>query len=470
MPSDTNPQKAPQQSPEERPAAKHSLTEGSIKDALIRMTIPMILGMFMMFTFSLVDTFFVSLLGTQSLTAISFTFPVTFTIMSLAIGLGVGASAVVAKYLGREDRERAKESSTVINYVALLFAAALIAGCWFFMTPLFTLMGADAELLQLIRQYMGVWFPGSVLLVGLMTANSILRAHGDSKTPSLIMAGSGLINALLDPLLIFGYGPVPAMGIAGAAYATLAAWVLGYGYLFYHLAFRHELISTTLPSWKIMSSSAREMLRIGLPAAGANMMTPLAMGTMTAIAAGFGTSVVAAFGVGARLEPIATLLVLAMSSTLPPLISQNYGAGRLDRIREAYAMSLRFIVIWQLLIYLFLILAAPWIARLFSSDPEVLEVIELFIWILPIGYGMQGIIILSNSSLNAMHRPMSALYLSIARFFVFYVPLAYIGSRLYGISGFFAGAVCANVLMAGVSALTVKRALISEMSQQDSAE
>lgn len=225
---------------------KHSLVEGSIRASLIRMTLPMIVGMFMMFTFSLVDTFFVSLLGTAELTAISFTFPVTFTIMSLAIGLGIGASAVVAKYIGREDLVRAKESSTVINYVALAFAAALIAGCWFFMEPLFTVMGADATLIALIHDYMSIWFPGSVLLVGLMTANSILRAHGDSKTPSIIMAGSGLINALLDPLLIFGWGPVPAMGIKGAAIATLAAWTVGYGYLFYHLAIKHQLISTQI--------------------------------------------------------------------------------------------------------------------------------------------------------------------------------------------------------------------------------
>ncbi len=246
------------------------------------------------------------------------------------------------------------------------------------------------------------------------------------------------------------------MGIKGAAIATLAAWTVGYGYLFYHLAIKHQLISTRLPSQQILVSSSREMLRIGLPAAGANMMTPLAMGTMTAIAAGFGTSVVAAFGVGARLEPIATLLVLAMSSTLPPLISQNYGAGRLDRIKEAYSISLRFIVVWQLAVYLLLIFAAPWIAGFFTSDPEVLETIRLFIWILPMGYGMQGIIILSNSSLNAMHRPMTALYLSIARFFIFYEPCAYLGSRLYGVTGFFGGAVFANTLMAMISWITVK--------------
>ena len=135
------------------------------------------------------------------------------------------------------------------------------------------------------------------------------------------------------------------MGNQCTAIETRAAWTVGYGYLCYHLAMKHRLVSTRLPSRQILMSSSREMLRIGLPAAGANMMTPLAMGTMTAIAAGFGTSVVAAFGVGARLEPIATLLILAMSSTLPPLISQHYGSVRLDWTTQVYTLNLSFILL-----------------------------------------------------------------------------------------------------------------------------
>jgi Na+-driven multidrug efflux pump len=204
------------------------------------------------------------------------------------------------------------------------------------------------------------------------------------------------------------------------------------------------------------------MLRIGIPAAGANMMTPIAAGIMTAIAASFGDTTVAAFGVGARIEPIATLLVLAMSSSLPPLISQNYGAKRLDRVQDAYRLSIRFILGWQLLIYLVLALCAGYIAKIFSDDPDVIESIKLFIWIMPLGYGMQGVIILTNSSLNALHKPLSALYLSIARFFIFYVPLAYLGSIYFGLFGFFVGAVIGNILMAVISWRTINREILKE--------
>jgi len=441
------------------PPGRRNLVDGSIRDALVRMTLPMIVGMIMLFTFSLVDTLFISFLGTEALTAISFTFPVTFTIMSLAIGLGIGASAVVARCLGGAQEKRAREAATVINYLSFLIAAVVVLVLWLLMDTIFRLMGASESLLVPIREYMVVWLPASVLVVCLMTGNSVLRACGDTRTPSILMAAAGLVNALLDPFLIFGLGPFPALGIAGAAWATVAAWLLAFAYLMYVLVVRMEMVSRVVPSRAVLRASGRDMLRIGIPAAGANMMTPLAMGVMTAIAAGFGDTAVAAFGVGARIEPIATLLVLAMSSSLPPLISQNFGALRMDRVAEAYRLALRFILLWQLVVYVVLALGAGVIAGLFSDDPAVIDTIRLFILIMPLGYGLQGVVILTNSSLNALHRPMEALGLSIARFFVFYVPLAWLGSRYFGLAGFFGGAVCGNLLMSLISWRAFRHAL-----------
>ncbi len=449
--------------------SRHKLVEGSVRESLIRMTAPMIVGMLMMFTFNLVDTLFISFLGTEPLTAISFTFPVAFAVMSMAIGLGIGASAVVARYLGRGETDRAREAATVINYISLAMASLLVVVCWIFLDEIFGLLGADGELLALIRRFMLVWLPGSLLIVCMMTGNSILRANGNTRTPSMLMAFAGFCNAVLDPLLIFGLGPFPALGIQGAAWATVISWGLAFSYLYWLLVFKLEMVSRQLPSVETMASSGREMLRIGIPAAGANMMTPLAAGVMTAIAAGFGNSAVAALGVGGRIEPIATLLVLAMSTSLPPLISQNYGAGHVHRVAEAYRISIRFVLVWQLLIYGVLALAAPLIARVFSDDPEVIATIKLFLWILPLGYGMQGIIILTNSSLNALHQPMSALWLSIARFFVFHVPLAWLGSVYFGLWGFFAGAVAGNLLMGAISLAAFNRALNAEMRLREKA-
>ena len=444
---------------ENPPKKRHTLVNDPIPATLIRMTGPMIIGMLMLFTFNLVDTLFISMLGTEPLSAISFTFPVTFMVLSLAIGLGIGTSAVVAKYLGCDECEKAKQASTVTNYTSIALALALSLIAYLFMDPIFRLMGASEALLPQIRAYMSIWLPTSALLVGMNSANSVLRACGDTKTPSLLMAAAGLINAVLDPIFIFGLGPVPAMGIQGAALATLVSWVVGFGYLFYYLIVKVELVYPGLPSRAVIISSSREMLRIGIPAAGANMMTPVAAGIMTAIAAAYGETTVAAFGVGSRLESIASLIVLALSSTLPPFISQNLGAGRTDRIADSYRLTMKFVLIWQLLIYGMMALSAQLIAAVFTEDPAVSRAIELFIWILPLGYGLQGVIILTNSAFNALHKPMIALYLSIARFFLFYVPMAWVGSQLFGLAGFYAGALLGNILMALLSWRSFERAL-----------
>jgi Na+-driven multidrug efflux pump len=201
------------------------------------------------------------------------------------------------------------------------------------------------------------------------------------------------------------------------------------------------------------------MLRIGIPASGANMLTPIAAGVMTAIVAGYGETAVAAYGVGSRLDSIACLVILALSSTLPPFVSQNLGAGRIDRIEEACRLSIRFVLGWQLLVYLVMTLTASGIAWVFTRDPAVSDTIRLYIWIMPLSYGLQGVIILCNSALNAIHRPMAALYLSIVRFFLFYVPLAWLGSTLFGLQGFFAGAFLGTVCMAALSWITFQRVL-----------
>jgi len=428
-----------------------NLLEDPVGSTLKNMTIPMIYGMVLLMTFNLVDTFFVGLLGTQPLAAISFTFPITFTVISLTIGLGIGTSAVIAKALGKGDREAAKNSGTAALYLAAVVVAFLSYIGYMFIDEMFLLLGASNEMLPLIHQYMDVWFIGSIFLIGPMIGNSILRASGDTKTPSIIMGSAGLINAILDPIFIFGFGPVPAMGIEGAAIATLISWLFGFSLVINIVARRRRLVHTHFIPLKELTKSCQGILHIGLPAAGANMLTPIAAAILTAIVANYGESAVAAFGVGSRIESIACLVVLALSMTLPPFISQNFGAGNMHRVEEGYKTSTKFVMLWQILIYGLLILLAPYIANAFAKEQAVADIITLFIWILPLGYGLQGIIILTNSSFNALHKPMVALVLSIVRLFVCYVPAAYIGSLYFGLQGFFGGALLGNVIMASIS-------------------
>ena len=426
------------------------LLNDPILPTLKKMTIPMIFGMITLMMFNLVDTFFIGLLGTKPLAAVSFTFPVTFTVISLAIGLGIGTSAVIGRALGSNKLDEARFDGSIALMIAIVMVCILSFSGYLFIEPIFKLLGAGEQVLPLIHDYMSIWFIGSIFLITPMVGNSVLRASGDTTTPSVVMGGAGLINAFLDPMLIFGFGPIPAMGIKGAAIASVIAWSVAVVIILYILAIKKGLLSLQANN-QTVTGAIRKILKIGLPAAGANMLTPVAMAVMTALVARHGPEAVAAFGVGSRIESIASLVVLALSMTLPPFISQNFGAAKFCRVKEAYSTTLKFVMVWQFIIYLVLIASAGFISEIFAKEQAVVEVIKLFIYILPLSYGFQGIIILSNSSFNALHKPMNALILSVVRLFVFYVPFAYFGNEIAGLTGLFIGAAIGNLFTALVA-------------------
>ncbi len=438
---------------------QNALLTADITPLLKRLTWPVMGGMLTLMSFNLVDTFFISLLGTQQLAAISFTFPVTFMVISLAIGLSIGTSAVIARALGAGNTEDAQADSLSALWLAALLVSLLAILGYVLLDPLFYLLGATPSTLVYIRDYMVIWLAGSVLLVTPMIGNAILRAAGETKIPSLVMASGGVVNAILDPILIFGLGPLPAFGMQGAALATVISWFTGFIFILYWLSVKRGLLTHWFLPWKAWLVICRKILHIGLPAAGANMLTPIAMAVLTAIMATYGNEAVAAFGVGARLESIACLVILALSMTLPPVISQNFGASQFQRVREAYLVCCRFVLVWQALVYACLALLAYPIAALFTDNEQVATYVRWFIWIMPLAYGLQGIIILTNSSFNALHLPAKAVVLSVLRLFICYVPLAWLGGVMFGVVGVFIGCVIANLLTASVAYYWYNRVL-----------
>lgn len=434
-----------------QPHTARAILVAPIGKTLWQMTWPMIFGVATLISFNVVDTFFISLLGTEELAAISFTFPVTFTVISLSIGLGIGTSAVIARLLGQGKIKQARHAASSALYLAGLMVALLALLGWLFATPIFRMLGASDAMMPMIMSYMNIWFVGAVLLVMPMIGNSILRASGDTKTPSFIMALGGLLNAVFDPILIFGLGPIPALGIQGAAIASVLSWVIGFVLIIYWLVVKKKLIDPIPPSVKVFVGSSRRLLKIGLPAAGANMLTPLSLAIITAMVASYGAAAVAGFGAGARLESLASVVILALSMSLPPFISQNFGAGHMDRVRSAYRTALVAVLAIQALIYILLVLCLPLIQYAFAREEAVAQVLAWFVWLMPLGYGVQGWVILTNSAMNALHMPIRALNLSVVRLFCLFVPLSYLGSQLGGLPGLFAGGVLANVITAIIS-------------------
>jgi putative MATE family efflux protein len=433
----------------------------SIRPLLIRLTFSALIGNVAMHLMGIVDTFFISRLGTVELAAASFAIPIHMLYVSLALGIGMGMSSLNSRLIGES---RFADSSRLISdglLFALVFAVTAAFLGSMIMDPLFRLLGADARTLPLIRDYMSILLVGLPPLMLVIIGNSTFRSMGNIKMSATLAGCLSLLNIILDPLLIFGIGPFPEMGIRGAAMATLLAATITMLVSFVVLGYYEKLLDFAMPRWLHLKTNWLQILGIGIPAMGANIMTPLAAAIITGMVARFGDEVVAGFGVGSRVESISLIFVMALSSTLPMFIGQNVGAGRNDRAYTALMGCLKFVLGFQCLIYLVLLVLGESIATTFSSNAEVIQVIRTYLWILPLTYGAHGVVVLCMVSLNVLRRPRMALLLTFTRLMILYVPLAYIGSRFWGLQGLFAGAAMGNIL-ACIFAWTMIRKVSAE--------
>ncbi len=326
------------------------LIEGDISKILYKMTIPMIVGIFGMIFFNLVDTYFIGILGVDELAAISFTFPVIMIVMSISMGLGVGASSVISREIGIGNLNQVKRYTTDVLILSLAIVILLVILGLFTLNPLFQLLGAKKELIPLIRDYMIIWYAGVPLVVIPMVGNSVIRATGDTKSPGLIMMVAVLVNLVMDPLLIFGMGPFPRLELKGAAIATLIARACVLIFALYVLHRREKIISLQLPTLKDLFHSWKKILYIALPISLTNLIAPVTIAIITKLVADYGKNAVAAFGITSRLEMFSLAIVMALSAVIAPFTGQNYGAKKYKRIIRGIQLSTNFSIIYGLVV------------------------------------------------------------------------------------------------------------------------
>ena len=421
------------------------MTEGPVGPNLIGLAIPMIFGLISILLINLVDTFYISMIGVKELVAISFTFPVTFTLMSFSFGIGIGAASVISRAIGEGDHHRVQRLTTDSLLLVALIILVVAGLSYLNLDAIFRLMGATDESLPLIEEYMIPWLMGVVFVVIPIVGNSAIRATGDTKTPSIIMVIAAVVNAVLDPILIFGYGPFPEMGIEGAAIATVISYISIMIVGLWMLGKRDRMLTTNWPGIAGILSSWKALLYIGIPAMLTQLLFPVSNAVLTRIAADLGDATVAAFGVGSRIESLAMIGSMALSSVIIPFIGQNYGAKKFDRIKTASRFVLRFALIWGITVWAFLALFSGGIAWAFSDDLEIQTLIKQFFWIVPFGFGFHGISQLVSGSCNALHRPFHSTTINIMRLFLFLIPLVCLGSQIWGTTGFFIGIALGNL-------------------------
>ena len=438
------------------------LTQGPVGKHLVDMTVPVLFGITTMMAQSLIDTWFIGKVGVDELAAFGFGFPILMIVTSIAIGLGAGTSSVVARAIGAEDHSRAKRLATDSLLLSFLITFGICVIGILTIDPLFTLLGAPPDLLPLIRGFMRILYAGVPFVVVGMVGMASMRATGDTRLPSMLMVLAALLNVALDPILIFGVGPVPAMGLNGAAMAALIARASIFAGTLYLMRYRLDMVSFKKPDPVMMKRSWRDILHVGLPAAGTNAIVPLAAVFVTAMIARYGPEAVAGFGVASRIESLMLVIFYAMSSIIGPFVGQNFSAGLERRILRALWLCSVFCIGSGLVIALFLGLLSGVIPTLFSDSEEVVRVTSMFLWVVPISYGAYGMVMVMNASFNGLGNPMPAVWISVSRTFVLYVPMAFIGMQLVGMIGIFVAYAAANIL-SGIVAYVWARTTVQRL-------
>jgi putative MATE family efflux protein len=438
-------------------ASANDLTTGSVGGHLRRQATPFALSLVAIFSFEAIDLFFISRLGEAALAAVSFTFPVIWLIYAIGIGFEAAAASCVSRAVGRKDSRLAARLTTdtvvLASGVALVLCVIGLAS----IDAVFTMLGATAEVIPLIREYMTTWYWVAPLDVALWASLASIRARGNTLLESKIITSAAILNTILDPLLIFGLLGFPKMGIQGAALATVISTAIMLAFTLYHLHFHLGVYASPVARLREILDSWRHMLAIGIPAIATNAIIPLSNGIVVAMIAQFGVEAVGGFGVAMRIEPIFLIPFYALSAVASPFFGQNYGSGRFDRMFEARRILTRFCAMLGLGLAVLLAAIAVPLTGLFSDAGPIQDVAVRYLWIVPLSYGAYGMVMSVNAAFNGSGRPMPGVAISTLRVIVVFLPLAFLGRYLFGLEGMFAASTLANLSIGLVAYLWLGR-------------
>lgn len=426
------------------PQNPRDLTTGPVHKHLIRLTGFMMLGFISFMTASLIETVYVGAVGANELAAISFTFPLVMLLQGVCMGLGIGASSVVARAAGGADVERVRRITThalvLVSLVMLLVTAATYA----LVERFFGLLGAGAEVLPLTVEYTRIWLLALPFFAIAFIGSTLMRAVGDAATPGYLMAAGSVLQVLIQPLFIFGMAGAPKLGLAGAAVGFVVARTVSFFLYLYYLGIRDRVLISSLRG---MAVSCREILHVGLPAIASNLIGPVSMSIITGLLAAHGALVVAGFGVATRVESMLMMLIISLSMSVAPFVGQNWAGGRYDRVRMALGLANGFSLAWGASAFLVLLFAAKLLVSLISSDPRVVEAAARYLTIVPISMGFVGVMMSATQSFNALGKPVPPLVMSILQMLVVLIPLALIADRMWGYVGIFVAFAVTNMVI-----------------------
>ncbi|MAW14104.1 MAG: MATE family efflux transporter [SAR116 cluster bacterium] len=411
---------------------------------LTRMALPTLGGLFAIMATDLTDAYFVSLLGAEPLAALGFAFPVLLVMISVGIGLSAGVSACVAKAAGSGMHQDELGYLRVGLVVATIIGSLVALGLLLFHHQIFGLMGASADIRDMLIWPMILALSGMALLIITMSGMGALRGRGQTGGPGIAMITVAISNMVLDPIFIFGFGPIPAMGLTGSMLATLMARAMGLAMILYMLH-RAGLLKPLMGQLNFIGR-AKSLLYVGLPAALTNIIIPLANGVITALVARHGEVAVAGYSVAARIETIILVAFYSYSGVFGPFMGQNLAAGMKQRMQEASKHIALICLFLGLAMAMLLVTLGPFITGAFGAGAEVQKVANGYLTVIPWAYGGYGLTMVIVAGFNGMQHIGNATFIALGRSLVTMVPLAYLGEELMGLDGIWLAIAASHVL------------------------
>ncbi len=392
----------------------NSLTEGSIIKSIVFLSFPIIIGNLLQSAYQITDAFWVGRLGADAVAAVSISFPITFLIIAFTGGIGLAGGVLVSQYKGAKQQDKVDHVAGQTLLMAFFFSAIFSIIGYLFAPQIITLFGPEKAVFTNTVSYLRISFIGMVFIFGYLVYQSLARGVGDAKTPVYLILGTVILNFFLDPLFIFGYGFIPALGVGGAAMATAmtqATALIGGIIVFsggrrgIHLKLKHFK-----PDFSLM----KKTIFLGIPISLEQSSRSVGFIILTALATSFGTIALASYGIGTQMIGLVIIPALSLSIANSTLVGQNIGAGKIERAEKTAktTTTIGFIVL-TIIGILFFIFANQIIAAFIPNEPEVIREGGLFLKIVSLSFGFIGIQMSLLGALRGSGNTKTTLYIAL---------------------------------------------------------
>ena len=402
----------------------HKRIESFIKEpkkSLLKLSLPIVIGMFVQVMYNIVDTAFVGRLGAESIAALTFSFPVFFILIGLNAGLGIGMSSRISRFLGEGKKEDAENTAMHGIILSIIFSIVLTITGMIFIKPLFSMFGATETVLHLSISYMSILFYGMIFMFLSFIISSIFSAQGDTKTPTKIQIFGLVTNIILDPIFIYTFN----LGVKGAAIATVISIFLSLMLSVYYLKKDSKLIIHPR-SFKYSSKLLKEIMFIGIPASLIMLMMSLYVMIINRLMAYFGTDYVASFGLVSRLDSVAIMPIVALSMAIMVLVGMFYGAKRIDLVKEIVKYGTKIGIMFTLVIALLFFIFPSLSIRIFTADTNLILMGIPYLKLDILTFPFIVVTMIISRAMQGMGNGMPGFVVNLIRSLIIAVPLSYL--------------------------------------------